>query len=101
VPIVWKVEPAPRRRPSSPAAILRRLPSLSGRPYFDWRACVRAAEAARRVAAHDWEHGSVSPAWETEAEALGHECREVMAKTAATVERILLQRRVVYSRGRS
>ncbi len=70
-------------------------------PLFDWRPCGSAFHASERVNNHLYRHGSVSPAWEDEAERLDTICHERMEETAFAIVEILRQRRLRYAQSAS
>jgi hypothetical protein len=88
VPVLWKGEVDP----------LRKVPELARLQLFDWTPCVRALEAWERIHNDLLRHGSVSPTWELEAQALDGECQERMRAAAVAIAEILRRRRLEYTR---
>jgi hypothetical protein len=78
IPIVWKGAPG----------VVHRIPAFAGRHVFDWTSWVVAQE----VSSHLARHGSVSPAWQQEAQKL----TDAMDQTADTILKILEERRKAY-----
>jgi len=87
VPVLWKGD----------AELYMTAREMKGLQSFDWTSCICAVEAFSRVNSHLFRHGSVSPSWEWEAEALDKICQESMIATAAAIVEILRQRRLEYA----
>lgn len=88
VPVIWKGD----------AGSLAQMPAVAAPRAFDWTACGTAFNARLRIAEHLIRHGSVSPGWIWEADALDARCETSMRATAAAIVRILRERRSAYAR---
>ena len=89
VPVLWKGQ----------EHSLMQVPELRGLAFFDWRPCTRTLEEWEQINNHLFQHGSVSPSWESEANALNDMCLDSMKATAFAVTEILRHRRSEYARG--